>query len=142
MFKTYLIKTQEVNRKWHLIDANEKILGRLATEIATLLIGKHKKDYTPHIDCGDIVVITNSKNVKVTGNKEKGKIYYRHSGYPGGLRSETLASLRAKAPNKIIQLAVKNMLPDNKLKAKRLKRLRIFPGEVHPYTSQLKGEVN
>lgn len=133
LYKTYHSKRTQEARNWHLFDAKEKVLGRLATEIARVLIGKHKKDYSPHQDAGDWAVVINSKDVKVTGKKETNKMYYRHSGYPGGFKKTTLGQLRQKNPNKIIEKAVKGMLPDNKLQAKRMGRLKVFAGEEHPY---------
>ena len=135
---TYSPKVSEIKHFWHLIDANGQILGRLASEIATLLIGKHKPYFVPHLDCGDFVVVTNAAEVVVTGRKSKDKKYYRHSGYPGGFRQVTLKEQMAKDPRKIIEHAVAGMLPKNKLKDKRLARLKIFIDEKHPYESKLK----
>lgn len=137
MQKTYTQKTSEVSREWHLIDAQGKVLGRLATEIATRLIGKNKKEYTPHIDGGDYVVVINAKDVAVTGNKEEDKMYYRHSNFPGGLKSQNLAKLRSQFPERIIENAVKNMLPKNKLQAQRMTRLKVYAGSDHKHQSQL-----
>lgn len=133
MYKTYQPKEKEITRSWHLFDADDKVLGRMATQIATLLIGKHKPTYSPHMDSGDFVVVLNSTKVKVTGNKEEDKIYYSHSGYPGGLKERSLKELRAKNPNEIIELAVRRMLPDNRLRAKRMARLKVFSGEQNEY---------
>ena len=121
-----------------MIDANGQILGRLASEIATLLIGKHKPYFVSHLDCGDYVVVINAKEIKVTGKKETQKQYYRHSGYPGGFRQVTLKEQMAKDPRKIIEHAVAGMFPKNKLKDKRLARLKIFIDEKHSYESKLK----
>ncbi|MDO8599906.1 MAG: 50S ribosomal protein L13 [bacterium] len=134
---TYQPKAKDIKREWHLIDAKDKILGRLATGVARLLIGKHKKTYVPHLDSGDYVVVTNAESILVTGNKEKQKTYYRHSGYPGGLKSTTLGEMRKAHPTRIIELAVKNMLPKNRLQDKRMGRLKIFAGESHPYGNKL-----
>ncbi len=135
---TYSPKVSEIKHFWHLIDANGQILGRLASEIATLLIGKHKPYFVSHLDCGDYVVVINAKEIKVTGKKETQKQYYRHSGYPGGFRQVTLKEQMAKDPRKIIEHAVAGMLPKNKLKDKRLARLKIFIDEKHSYESKLK----
>ena len=134
--KTYSIKPKEINRKWYLIDASKLPLGRLATTTAGLLIGKGKTSQTPHIDGGHFVVITNSDNLVITGNKTLGKIYYRHSGYPGGLRQKSLKDVAAEDSPQIIRHAVRGMLPDNKLRKGRLERLKIYPGNEHPHTGQ------
>jgi len=134
---TYSPKVSEIKHFWHLIDANGQILGRLASEIATLLMGKHKPYFVPHLDCGDYVVVINAKEIKVTGKKEAQKQYYRHSGYPGGFRQVTLKEQMAKDPRKIIEHAVAGMLPKNKLKDKRLARLKIFIDEKHPYGEKI-----
>ena len=136
--KTYSPKAKEIKRKWHLIDAKDKILGRLATQIAQLLMGKSKPYFTRHLDCGDYVVVINAKEVKVTGKKEKQKIYYRHSGYPGGLKETPLWMLREKHPERIIIHAVSGMLPKNKLRARMLTRLKVQPEEEHPYEDKFK----
>ncbi|MCA9369695.1 MAG: 50S ribosomal protein L13 [Pseudomonadales bacterium] len=133
--KTYMQKSGTVQRVWHEIDAMDVVLGRLATRAARLLIGKHKPTYTPHIDAGDYVVVTNAASVALTGRKETDKVYYRHSGYPGGLRSQTLGELREKNPTEIIRKAVYNMLPDNRLRSERMARLKIFAGSDHPHST-------
>ncbi|OGM29559.1 50S ribosomal protein L13 [Candidatus Woesebacteria bacterium RIFCSPHIGHO2_01_FULL_44_10] len=122
--KTYQPKAKEIERERHLIDAKGKILGRLASTIAQLLMGKHKVKYAPHLDMGDFVVVTNAGSVKVTGKKEEKKVYYKHSGYPGGFKEVAYAKLKAEQPTKIIKLAVKRMLPDNKLRKNRMARLK------------------
>lgn len=129
----YSTRLSDIKREWHLFDAQGQILGRLSTKIAELLIGKNKPYYTPHLDCGDWVVVINARDVKVTGKKRKEKIYYRHSGYPGGLKALTFEQMMQRDPRKVIFQAVSGMLPKNKLKKKRLKRLRVFAGEKHPY---------
>ena len=134
---TKTTKAKEIKREWHLIDAKDKVLGRLATKIAQLLMGKNKPYFTHHLDCGDYVVVINAKEVKVTGKKEKQKIYYRHSGYPGALKETPLWMLREKHPERIIINAVSGMLPKNKLRKDRLARLRVQPGEEHPYGDKL-----
>jgi large subunit ribosomal protein L13 len=135
---TYSPKASEIRRAWHLIDAKGEILGRLANRIATLLTGKHKSYFVPHLDCGDYVVVTNAAGVVVSGRKTKDKKYYRHSGYPGGFRQITFREQMAKDPRKIIQHAVAGMLPKNKLRSKRLARLKIFINEKHPYGEKIK----
>lgn len=137
MQKTYTQKTSEVTREWHLVDAKDQVLGRIATDIATKLIGKRKKEYTPHIDGGDFVVVINARDVAVTGNKEQDKMYYTHSNFPGGLKSKNLSKLRAQFPERIIENAVKNMLPKNKLQDKRMARLKVYAGSEHKHESQL-----
>jgi len=137
MQKTYTQKASEVNRQWHLVDAEGKVLGRLATEIATKLIGKNKKEYTPNIDSGDYVVVINAEKVAVTGNKEQDKMYYRHSNFPGGLKSQNLSKLRSQHPERIIEYAVKNMLPKNRLQDPRMVRLKVYAGSDHKHESQL-----
>lgn len=134
-------RQKNIERKWHLVDVDGQILGRISTEIARLLMGKGKPDFVRNLDCGDHVVIVNAKKVKVTGNKEKNKTYARHSGYPGGFRSETLEKLRARMPEEIIKHAVKGMLPQNKLKDKMLGRLHVFAGETHKYEDKFKAIV-
>ena len=121
-------KDMEKTRKWHFIDAEDAILGRLSTKAASLLIGKHKRAFTPHIDCGDFVVVTNAAKVRVTGNKMEDKFYFSHSGYAKGAKVTPYKRQLAKDPTKIIYLAVKRMLASNRLRDRRLKRLRIFPG--------------
>lgn len=134
--KTYSQKPSEVTREWLLVDASELPLGRLATIIASKLIGKEKPTYTPHIDAGDYVVVINAKDTVVTGNKELQKIYYRHSGFPGGIKDARLEEVREKFPERIIEHAVRGMLPKNKLQAERMKRLRVFAGSEHTHTAQ------
>jgi large subunit ribosomal protein L13 len=131
-------KISEIKREWHLIDAKEKILGRLSTEIALLLMGKAKPYFVKNLDCGDYVVVINAKDVKTTGKKETLKKYFRHSGYPGGFKAETLKDLRKRNPEGIIEHAVSGMVPQNKLKAQMLKRLYIFAEEVHTYGDKFK----
>jgi large subunit ribosomal protein L13 len=135
----------EIKRSWHLVDVRDQVLGRTATKIARFLTGKDKVEYVPHLDLGDYVVVINAKEVAVTGKKEKQKIYYRHSGYPGGLRSEALGDLRKRRPEEIVRRAVKGMLPKNKLQKSMLKRLHVFAGEEHPFEDKFKrspkGEV-
>jgi large subunit ribosomal protein L13 len=139
--KTYSQKPSEITRRWILIDASQAPLGRVATVIAKYLIGKYKVNYTPHMDGGDYVVVINAKDTVVTGDKETGKIYYRHSGFPGGIKDATLAEVREKYPERIIEMAVKGMLPKNKLADERMKRLRIFAGSEHTHTAQTPQKV-
>jgi large subunit ribosomal protein L13 len=136
--KTYSTKASDIKREWHLIDASDKVLGRLATRIAGLLMGKHKPLFSRHLDVGDYVVVINAEQVRVTGNKSKQKVYYRHSGYPGGLKSINLERLMQTHPTRAIEHAVKGMLPHTRLGAQMMKRLRIYAGEAHPYQGQLK----
>ncbi|MDB5176405.1 MAG: ribosomal protein nonfunctional [Candidatus Saccharibacteria bacterium] len=145
--KTFSQKQSEVTRRWILIDAASAPLGRVSTEIAKYLIGKYKPSYTPHIDGGDYVVVINAKDTVVTGDKETGKIYYRHSGFPGGIKDATVKEVREKFPERLIEKAVQGMLPKNKLSPERMKRLKVFPGAEHAHTAQtpekiiIKGEV-
>ncbi len=139
--KTYSQKQGEVSPKWILIDASSAPLGRVAGVIAKYLIGKYKPTYTPHIDNGDYVVVINASKVVVTGNKEIDKMYYKHSGFPSGLTERNLGQMREKFPERIIEEAVKGMLPRNKLMALRLKRLRVFAGVDHDHTAQTPTKV-
>ena len=135
---TSMLKTAQVTRKWVLVDVENKILGQAATDIATTLIGKQKRDYTPHIDAGDYVVVINAEKVAVTGKKETNKLYHHHTGQPGGLRTKTLGEVRKSHPERLINSAVKNMLPKNKLRAERMKRFKVFAGSEHPYQRKKK----
>ena len=134
--KTYTAKPREIEQAWRLVDADGQILGRLATEIADTLRGKNKPAYTPHVDTGDFVVVVNAEKVSVTGNKRADKRYYRHSGYPGGLKSRTLGEMLARRPEEVLRLAVKGMLPRNRLARKQLTKLKIYAGPDHPHTAQ------
>lgn len=131
--KTYATRKKDIKRVWHLYDAKGKILGRLSSEIAQNLMGKKKPYFTSHLDCGDFVVVLNAEKVTVTGKKERDKIYYHHSGYPGGLKKARLEEVREKHPERIIEHAVSGMLPKNKLRKHWLKKLYVFKGEDHPY---------
>lgn len=126
----------KIQRDWFLVDAKNRILGRMAVKIATVLSGKNKPAYAPQADGGDFVVVINAEKIEVTGKKRKKKVYHKHSGYPGGLKTITFENLQKKSPETIIRLAVKGMLPKNKLQAKRMKRLRIYAGEKHPHRAQ------
>jgi large subunit ribosomal protein L13 len=134
--RTYVAKPTERERNWLLVDANGKTLGRLATQIADVLRGKRKPEYTPHIDTGDFVVVINAEKVAVTGSKRTDKRYYRHSGYPGGLRSRTFEEMIARRPEEVIRLAVKGMMPRNRLARKQITKLKIYAGPEHPHTAQ------
>lgn len=136
MQSTYMAKPAEIKRKWLLIDAQGKTLGRLASEVATLLRGKHKPTYTPHVDSGDHVVIINAAKVVVTGNKAQDKLYYSYSGYPGGLKAVNFATLMEKKPTEAVYIAVKGMLPHNKLGRAMLKKLRVYAGPEHEHAAQ------
>lgn len=135
---TVATKASDIKREWHLVDLKNKNLGRTATEIAKLLMGKAKPYFVRNLDCGDYIVVINARYAVVTGKKEEQKKYYRYSGYPGGLRAETLADLRKRKPEEVIRHAVKGMLPQNKLRDKMLKRLFVFPEEEHPYQDKFK----
>jgi large subunit ribosomal protein L13 len=134
--KTYNAKPGEVARDWYLVDAEGQTLGRLATRIAETLRGKGKPQYTPHVDTGDFVVVVNAEKIAVTGNKLDQKRYYRHSGYPGGLRSRTLREQLDRRPTEVLRVAVKGMLPKNRLAAKQLNKLKIYAGPEHPHEAQ------
>ncbi len=139
MTKTFLpsVKEVETTRKWHHIDATGQTLGRLATKIAVLLMGKHKKTYTPHMDCGDFVVVTNAGKIKLTGNKMEQKVYFSHSGYAKGAKETPVKRVLENNPTRVLELAVKRMLDENKLRAPRMKRLRLFAGEEHSFTGRM-----
>jgi large subunit ribosomal protein L13 len=134
--KTYSAKPAEVKREWFVIDAEGKTLGRMATEIARRLRGKHKPEYTPHVDTGDYIIVVNAEKVHVTGNKEKDKIYYRHSGHVGNLKQISLGDLRKRHPERIIENAVKGMLPKNPLGRDMYRKLRVYKGSEHDHQAQ------
>ncbi len=134
--KTYSVKAADIKREWHAIDASDKVLGRLATQIASLLMGKHKPLFSRNMDIGDFVVVINADKICVTGNKTEQKIYYRHSGYPGGFKSISLKEMMQTHPTRVIEYAVKGMLPQNRLRAKMMKRLRVYTGDTHPHLAQ------
>ena len=134
-------KLNKVDRVWYIVDAKNKVLGRMATRIATVLMGKHKPIWQPYLDLGDNIIIINASKIKVTGRKEEQKIYYRYSGYPGGLKSKTLGKLRASEPEKIIYDAVRGMLPKNRLARQVIKKLLIYPSEKHPHEAQKPQEL-
>jgi large subunit ribosomal protein L13 len=134
--KTYSTKAADIQRQWHVIDASGKVLGKLATQAATLLMGKHKPTFSPNLDTGDFVVIINAEKVVFSGGKEEKKLYYRHSGYPGGLKKVRLEEMMQADPTRVIEKAVKGMLPTNRLRADRLKKLKVYVGEAHPHLAQ------
>jgi large subunit ribosomal protein L13 len=134
--KTYSAKRDELDPRWYVIDADDQILGRLATEVATILRGKHKPTYTPHLLSGDFVIVVNAAKVAVTRNRLDQKMYYRHSQYPGGLKQETLRQAMQKHPHRVIELAVKGMLPKNRLADQMLRRLKVYAGPEHPHEAQ------
>ena len=134
--KTYVATPESRERNWLVVDATGKTLGRLATQIADILRGKRKPQYTPHVDVGDFVIVVNAERISVTGNKRQEKRYYRHSGYPGGLRSRTLEEMLERRPEEVIRLAVKGMLPRNKLGRAQLRKLKVYAGPEHPHAAQ------
>ncbi len=136
--KTYSTKASDIKREWHVIDASNEVLGRLATQIASLLMGKHKPIICRNLDTGDFVVVINAEKVRVTGNKAKQKLYYRHSGYPGGLKSTTFERMMQTHPTRAIEHAVKGMLPHNRLGATMIKKLKVYAGDIHPHLGQTK----
>ena len=134
--KTYMARAEDIEREWFLVDAEGRTLGRLASEIAQVLRGKHKPVYTPHLDCGDYVVVVNAEKVQVTGRKLDQKMYYRHTGYPGGIKSISLRNQLQKHPERVLQAAVRGMLPRNRLGRKMLKKLKVYAGDSHPHQAQ------
>ena len=141
MIKTYSTKASDIKREWHSIDASGQILGKLATQVASLLMGKHKPIFCRHLDTGDFVVVINAEKVRVTGDKAKQKLYYRHSGYLGGLKSISLEKMMQTHPTRVIEHAVKGMLPHTRLEAGMMKRLRVYVGDAHPYQGQIKATL-
>ncbi|HEC22863.1 MAG TPA: 50S ribosomal protein L13 [Chloroflexi bacterium] len=134
--KTYSAKPEDIERKWYIVDATDQTLGRLATRIATVLRGKHKPIFTPHLDCGDYVIVINAEKIRVTGNRLTDKMYYRHSGYPGGLRQMSLRDMLARHPERVISEAVRRMLPKNNLGRHMFKKLKVYAGPEHPHQAQ------
>ncbi len=134
--KTFMAKSSEVERGWYLIDARGKVLGRLAAEIATILRGKNKPTFTPHVDTGDFVIVVNAGEVKLTGNKWAAKMYHHHTGYPGGIKSISAEKLRDRKPEELVRHAVKGMLPKNRLGRKMFKKLKVYAGAEHPHAAQ------
>lgn len=134
--KTYTAKPADIERKWYVVDAQGQTLGRLSSQIATILRGKHKPMYTPHMDCGDFVIVINAEKVWTTGRRLDQKVYYRHSGYPGGLKERTLREQLQKFPERVIESAVRGMLPKNKLGRQMFKKLKVYAGSEHPHQAQ------
>ena len=140
--ETKSYKSGNVEKNWHLVDAKDKVLGRLAAKIATILSGKNKAQYSPNADLGDFVVVVNAEKVKVTGNKFSQKNYYHHTGYPGGLKTKSFEKMQEDSPEKIIEKAVKGMLPKNKLANQIIKKLKVYSGSVHPHIGQQPKELS
>ena len=140
--RTFSAKSHEVKRDWLLVDANDKVLGRLASQIALRLRGKHKPEYTPHVDTGDFIVVVNAAGLKVTGNKAEGKKYYRHSGYPGGVSETNFEKMQARFPGRALQIAVRGMLPKGPLGYAMIKKLKIYADGAHPHTAQQPKSLN
>ncbi|MFQ5956375.1 MAG: 50S ribosomal protein L13 [Candidatus Brocadiales bacterium] len=139
--KTFVAKAGSTSTAWHVVDAEGKVLGRIATRIATVLQGKHKPQYTPHVDTGDFVIVVNAQKVKLTGNKLKDKTYKRYSGYPGGLKTKPAGEMLEKHPDRVIRLAVRRMLPKSKLGEKMIKKLKVYAGPDHPHGAQQPKEM-
>ncbi|HVP78074.1 MAG TPA: 50S ribosomal protein L13 [Thermodesulfobacteriota bacterium] len=140
--KTYQATKEELDPKWYVVNAEGKVLGRLSTELAKILKGKNKPTYTPHLDTGDFVIVVNAGKVTLTGKKLKDKIYYHHTGYPGGIRQTTAEKLLAKKPTEVIRIAVKGMLPKNSLGRQMLRKLKIYAGPNHPHEAQKPVNIN
>jgi len=139
--KTYSLKGKEIEKAWHVIDANGQILGRLATRVAGLLMGKHKPTYSPHLDMGDYVVIVNAEKVRLTGKKTQDKIYYRHTGYMGGIKETTAGEMLERRPARVLELAVRGMLPRNKLGRHLLGHMKVYAGPEHPHVAQVNASL-
>jgi large subunit ribosomal protein L13 len=135
--KTYSLSAKDIDKAWHVLDATDQTLGRLSTSVAVLLMGKHKPTYSPHLDMGDFVIIVNAEKVRVTGKKLDDKIYYRHTGYMGGLKETTLSDMLARNPRRVIELSVRGMLPRNRLSRQLLGHLKVYAGPVHPHEAQV-----
>ena len=140
--KTYTAKAGEVQHGWYVVDAQNKILGKLASQLASRLRGKHKPEYTPHVDTGDFIVVVNVSKLRVTGRKAENKIYYRHSGQPGGLKQDTFAKLHAEKPERVLKKAVKGMLPKGPLGYAMIKKLKVYGGATHPHSAQQPKALN
>lgn len=134
--QTYMARKGDLERSWHIVDATDKPLGRLAAEVATVLMGKHRPEYTPHVDTGDFVIVTNARHVALTGRKAEQRLKLRYTGYPGGQKAETYGSVRERRPELLVQDAVRRMLPKNRLGRVMLKKLKVYAGAEHPHTSQ------
>lgn len=139
--RTYSTKASDIERQWHVVDASGQVLGKLATQIARLLMGKDKPIFVPHLDTGDYVVVINAEKVKVTGNKVKQKFYYRHSGYPGGFRAVSLEQMLETHPTRVVEHAVKGMLPHNRLGSAMFRKLKVYAGDTHPHQVQFAGQA-
>jgi len=139
--RTYVAKPSEIQKRWYVVDAEGKTLGRLASRIAAILRGKHKPTYTPFLDTGDYVIVINADKVVVTGDKAEGKLYYRHSGYPGGLKTTTFRRMMQTRPERVIEIAVRGMLPHNRLGRAMAKKLKVYAGPVHPHEAQQPEEL-
>ncbi len=139
--KTFVAKNGEVDRSWFVIDAADQVLGRLASKVAHVLRGKHKPEFTPHVDTGDYVVVINASKIRITGNKNSDKVYHRHTGYPGGIRTANFSELQEKAPGRVVDFAVKGMLPKGRLGRAMLKKLKVYAGSDHPHTAQQPKEM-
>jgi large subunit ribosomal protein L13 len=137
--KTYTLSAKNIDKAWHVLDATGQTLGRLSTQVAGLLMGKHKPTYSPHLDMGDFVIIVNADKVRVTGKKLGDKIYYRHTGYIGGLKETTLSDMLARNPRRVIELSVRGMLPRNRLSRQLLGHLKVYAGPIHPHEAQVNG---
>jgi len=140
--QTYFAKAGDVTPRWHHLDADGRVMGRIATEIATILMGKHRPEYTPHVDCGDFVVVTNCEKVLLTGRKAQQKVKTTYSGYPGGLKTRTYAQLLQRHPERLMEDAVRRMLPKNRLGRQMLKKLKVYAGPDHPHHAQQPAPLN
>lgn len=140
--KTYFANSENTEQKWYVVDASGKVLGRLATQIAKVLRGKNKPEFTPHADAGDHVIVVNAAQIKVTGKKESDKVYYSHSGYPGGIKEITFDKMMQKDPTRILEIAVKGMMPKNPLGRAMLRKLKVYAGAEHPHVAQQPVEIN
>jgi len=139
--KTYMAKPDEVDRAWHMVDASGQVLGRLAAKIAPILMGKHRPEYTPHVDTGEFVIVVNAEKVVLTGRKDQQKVYQRYSGYPGGQKVETVADLRRKHPDRLVREAVRRMLPKGRLGRAMFRKLKVYAGPDHPHQAQQPREL-
>ena len=134
--RTYSLKAQDIKKNWYLVDADGQVLGRLASHVATILRGKHKPEFSPHLDMGDFVIVTNAAKVMATGNKESQKVYWHHSGFPGGVKTRNMEMMRKRHPERIVENAVRGMLPHNRLGRKMFKHLKVYAGPTHPHQAQ------
>ena len=141
-FKTHSVRSADVRRSWYVVDANQQVVGRLASKIAAILRGKHKPSYTPHVDTGDYVIVVNADKVRFTGNKETDKVYYSYSGYPSGLKSRSASQMRTRRPEHLVRHAVKGMLPKGRLGRSMLRKLKVYAASTHPHTAQQPQSLN